>query len=308
MALVLGVLVTFLWATSVVLIRLGLTSEAVNPIGFAGVRFTLAALMLLPLALPRLRAVRVWSAGRRSLLGVAVYGLLMFCVAQIGFYVALGELSAATVGLLMGLAPVVTAAVTMRSRHERASLLQLIGIAVLIGGVVVYFGLELPAVGLSVALLAAIAIPFVVGSSARLGRYLALDAQRVFGGPLALTALAMTAGGVTTLVLGLVLEGVPSFSLRAWLLIIWLAAVNTALTYTLWTQTQRTLRAVEASALSDLTVILVAVLGWLVLDESLDPVRIVGLLLAVAGVFLVQLAPVLRDRATSKDVPQLPLG
>ena len=150
-AIALGVVVTFLWATSVVLIRLGLTEEDVEPIGFAGVRFTLAAILLLPLALPRLRAVRVWAAGRRSLVGVAIYGLLMFCVAQVGFYVALGDLSAATVGLLMGLAPVVTAVVTMRSSHERASLLQVVGIGVLIGGVVVYFGLELPETGLSVA-------------------------------------------------------------------------------------------------------------------------------------------------------------
>ena len=45
-AVAIGVIVTFLWATSVVLIRLGLTEEAVDPIGFAGVRFTLAALIL----------------------------------------------------------------------------------------------------------------------------------------------------------------------------------------------------------------------------------------------------------------------
>jgi len=307
-AIALGVLVTFLWATSVVLIRLGLTEEDVQPLGFAGVRFTLAAILLLPLALPRLRAVRVWTADRRSLLGAVIYGLLMFCVAQVGFYIALGDLSAATVGLLMGLAPVVTALVTMRSRQERASLLQVLGIVVLVGGVVVYFGLELSAVGLSVALVAAISIPFVVGGSARLGRYLALDAGRVFGGPLGLTALAMTVGSLVLLGLAIVIEGVPTFSPRAWLLIIWLAAVNTALTYTLWTQTQRTLRAVESSVLADLTVILIALLGWVVLGEALDPLQIVGLVLAVAGVFLVQLAPVLRGKQSAGADPQVPLG
>ena len=296
MAIVLGVTVTFLWATSVVLIRLGLTAEEVDPIGFAGVRFTLAALLLLPLALPRLRSVRVWTAGPRPLLGAAIYGLLMFCVAQLGFFIALGELSAATVGLLMGLAPVVTAAVTIRSRHERATLLQVAGIGVLVGGVVVFFGLELPPTGLSAPLLAGVSIPFIVGGSARLGRHLALDARRVFGGPLGLTALAMAAGGATTLLLGLALEGVPHFSLRTWLLIAWLAAINTALTYTLWTQTQRTLRAVESSVLGDLTVIIVAVLGWLVLDETLAPAQVGGLLLAVAGVLLVQLAPLRQGR------------
>jgi len=308
LAVVLGVAVTFLWATSVVLIRVGLTEEDAQPLGFAGVRFTLAAILLLPLALPRLRAVRVWTADRRSLLGVVIYGLLMFCVAQVGFYVALGDLSAATVGLLMGLAPVVTAVVTMRSRQERASLLQVLGIGVLIGGVLVYFGVEPPAAGLSVALLAGIAIPIVVGGSARLGRYLALDARRLYGGPLGLTALAMTVGGVTTLTLAIVVEGMPAFSPRAWLLIVWLAAINTALAYTLWTQTQRTLRAVEASVLADLTVILIALLGWVALGEALDPLQIAGLLLAVTGVFLVQLAPVLRGRRSERTDPQVPLA
>ncbi len=293
-AIALAVVITFLWATSVVLIRVGLTEEDVQPLGFAGVRFTLAAILLLPLALPRLRAVRVWTADRQSLLGAAAYGLLMFCVAQVGFYVALGDLSAATVGLFMGLAPVVTAVVTMRSRQERASLLQVLGIGVLVAGVVVYFGLELPEGGPSVALLAGVSIPIVTGVGFRLGRYLALDARRLYGGPLGPTAVAMTVGGLATLALAIAVEGIPSFGLRAWLLIIWLAAVNTALTYTLWTQTQRTLRSVESSVFGDLTVILIALLGWVVLGESLDLVQIAGLLLAVAGVFLVQLAPALR--------------
>ena len=305
-AIALGVVVTFLWATSVVLIRVGLTEEDVQPLGFAGVRFTLAALLLLPLAVPQLRSVPAWTAGRRPLLGVVVYGLLMFCIAQVGFYVALGELSAATVGLLMGFAPVVTALVTVRDRHERADALQVIGIGVLIVGVVVYFGLGLPETGASLALLAGISIPIVVGGSARLGRHLAVDVRRTFGGPLGLTALAMTAGGVTTLMLALVLEGVPAFSPRAWLLIVWLAAVNTALTYTMWTQIQRTLRAVESSVLADLTVILVAVLGWVVLDESLGPLEVAGLLLAVAGVLLVQLSPALRGRRSVVGPPPQP--
>lgn len=305
-AIVLGVVVTFLWATSVVLIRLGLTTEAVDPLGFAGVRFTLAAVMLVPLALSRLRAVRVWSAGWRAIGGVAVYGLLMFCLAQAAFYVALDELSASTVGLLMGLAPVVTALLVMRSRQEHASPLQAAGIALLVGGVIVYFGLEPPATGAILPLLAGLAIPVIVGANARLGRHLALDVRRLYGGPLGLTALAMAVGGPALLGLGLVVEGVPSFSPRAWLLILWLAAVNTALTYTLWAQAQRALRAVEASVLGDLTVVLVAILGWLVLGETLDVPGIVGLSLALTGVLLVQLAPVLRGRRVPTSLPPAP--
>jgi drug/metabolite transporter (DMT)-like permease len=301
-ALVLGIIVTILWATSVILIRVGLTDEGLAPLAFAGVRFSLAALLLLVLALPGLHQARAWKAPRRSLMEVALYGSLVFCVAQIAFVVALGELSAATVGLLMGLAPVVTAIFVIRSHHERASPLQLAGIVVLMVGVLSFFGLAVPVGATPLALLAAIAIPVVIGGSARLGRHVALDAGRLFGGPLGLTALAMAAGGFATLGLALLLEGVPSFSARAWLLILWLAVVNTALTYTLWTHTQRTLHAVESSVLGDLTVILVAVLGWVALDESLDLVQTLGLVLAVAGVAIVQVAP-LRHRRPPTPSP-----
>ena len=291
-AVLIGVLVTFLWATSVVLIRIGVSDEAIDPIGFAGVRFALAAILLLPLALPRMRAIGREVGTRHWLLRVAVYGLLMFCVAQVGFYVALGDLPAATVGLLLGLAPVVTGLVALRTAHERASLLQVGGIAVLIAGVVIYFGLELPVDGAGIALLAAVSIPIVVGGSAVLGRRVAVDSRR-YGGPASMTAIAMAAGAAATLVLAFVVEGVPSFSATAWLLVLWLAAVNTALTYTLWAQSQQTLRAIESSVLGNLTVMQVALLGWVVLGEGLGVAQILGIALAVTGVVVVQVAPVL---------------
>ncbi len=292
-AVAIGLFVTFLWATSAVLIRLGLSKEDVDPVGFAGVRFALAAILLLPLALPRLRAARVWHASRRWLLGVAMYGLLMFFVGQVAVYVALGELPVTTVGLFVAMAPVVTAVVVLRSEHERASIMQVAGIGVLVAGAAVYFGLALPGSEAAVGLLAAAAVAIIFGGSARLGRYLAVDSHR-YGGPLGMTAMAMVVGASATLILAFAIEGVPSFSVEAWLLIIWMAAINTALAYTLWAQTQRTLRAVESSVLRDMTLVQTALLGWVVLDETLDLAQVLGLALALGGVALVQLAPMLR--------------
>jgi drug/metabolite transporter (DMT)-like permease len=295
-AVIIGIVVTFLWATSVILIRIGVSDEDVEPIGFAGTRFALAAVLLVPFALPGIRAAPTWGGSRRWLVGVAVYGVLLFCAAQIGFYTALGEVEASTVGLFMGLAPVVTAVVAMRSRRERASALQVGGIAVLIAGVVVYFGLEAPAADATAGLLAVVSIPVIVGGAAVLGRRVAVD-SRSYGGPASMTAIAMVVGAATTLVIALLVEGVPSFSPTAWLLIVWLAVINTALTYTLWAQSQRSLRAVESSVLGDLTVVQVALLGWIVLGEGLDLEQIVGIALALGGVVLVQIAPVLRARS-----------
>lgn len=295
-AVIIGVVVTFLWATSVVLIRIGVSDEDVQPIGFAGTRFALAAILLLPLALPGIRAAPTWQGSRRWLSGVAIYGLLLFGVAQVGFYLSLGQLEASTVGLFMGLAPAVTATVALRSRHERASALQVGGIAVLIAGILVYFGLEAPSGGATSGLLAAASIPIVVGGAAVLGRRVAVD-SRSYGGPASMTAIAMLVGAAMTLLLALVVEGVPRFSPSAWLLIVWLAVINTALTYTLWAQSQRSLRAVESSVLGDLTIVQVALLGWVVLGEGLDVAQIVGIVLAMGGVILVQIAPVMQARS-----------
>ncbi len=113
-----------------------------------------------------------------------------------------------------------------------------------------------------------------------------------------MTVIAMLVGSVTTLVVALLVEGLPSFSQTAWLLIAWLAVINTAFAYTLWAQSQRSLRAVESSVLSDLTVIQVALLGWVVLGEELDVAQIVGIGLALSGVVVVQIAPVWQARSS----------
>ena len=296
-AIGLGVLVTFLWATSVVMIRFALTEEDIDPIGFAGVRFMLAGLLLLPLAIGGARRSSIRNGSRGWLVRVGIYGLIVFCLAQLGFYFSAAELPAATIGLFMGLAPVVAAVITLRDRHERASLPQLVGIALLVAGVAAYFGLAIPTDISLVALVTVVSIPLFVGGGARLGRDVAVDSIR-FGGPITMTAIAMLVGAGALLALGLVLEGVPAFSARTWLLIVWMAAVNGAFTYSLWAQSQRTLRAVESSVLGDLTVIQIAIVGWIVLDEALDPTQVLGLLVAVAGVVVVQTAPMLRKTAS----------
>jgi len=300
-AILLGIIVTFIWASSVVLLRFGLSEEVTDPIGFAGIRFTLAALLLLPLAWSRLRSVLASRIEPQLLLSAMLFGLLLYGVAQIAVHVSLGTVSASTMGLMIGVTPVVTVLLVTRQEHERASLAQVVGIVVLVVGVLVYFGLEVPEQQALPAVLLAAVVPVAVGAATVLGRRLALDVGS-FGGPMGLTAIAMICGGVFTLVFGLIVEGIPELSLRAWMLIVWMAVVNTALAYTLWTQVQRTLRAVEASVLGDVTVLMTVFLGWLVLGEALGVLEIAGLVLAVVGVLIVQLAPMVRGRRSPAGV------
>ena len=56
---------TFLWSTSWVLITIGLADLALEPLGFAGLRYTLAALVLPPLTWRQLRRPAAARPGRR---------------------------------------------------------------------------------------------------------------------------------------------------------------------------------------------------------------------------------------------------
>jgi drug/metabolite transporter (DMT)-like permease len=76
-----------------------------------------------------------------------------------------------------------------------------------------------------------------------------------------------------------------------WLIIAWLAVVNTALAFTLWNASLRVLSAVESSILNGLMLPQIAILAWVFLDEALSMQEIGGLGLVCLGVILVQVRP-----------------
>src|SRR5690606_20343726 len=107
--------------------------------------------------------------------------------------------------------------------------------------------------------------------------------------PLSVTVVTMGVGGVVLLAAGLILHGLPALSLQAWLIIGWLAVVNTALAFTLWNLSLRTLSATESSVINNTLLVQIAILAWIFLGESLGVRQVIGLLLAAAGTLVVQL-------------------
>jgi drug/metabolite transporter (DMT)-like permease len=103
------------------------------------------------------------------------------------------------------------------------------------------------------------------------------------------TFTSMGIGGVTLLVTGVLLQGLGNLGWREWSIIAWLAAVNTALAFTLWNRSLQTLSAVESSVLNGMMLPQIVVLSWIFLGEALSPKEIAGLVLAAAGTLLVQI-------------------
>jgi drug/metabolite transporter (DMT)-like permease len=292
-----ALLVTFLWSTSWILIKVGLDDLDLAPISFAGLRYALAAAILLPFGL---RAMRAAHATRpidgRLLWRVALYGLLFVSVAQGAQFAALSVLPATAVSLVLASIPAVVALMALAGRHERASAWQAAGIGLLSLGAALYFGPFEVAPGSAIGFVAAGVCVLAAATSSHLGRRLARDATASLGGPVGLTAASMAVGGVALLVAGVVLEGWPRLDAIGWLIVAWLAVVNTAFAFTLWNHTLRTLTAVESSVVNNTMTIQVAILAVVFLGEQLDPLQLVGLVLAAVGAAVVQLAPLWSGR------------
>lgn len=279
-----ALLVTFLWSTSWVLIKFGL--EEIPALTFAGLRYGLAFLLLLPLLFRP--AVRRSAAGltRRDWVLLLGLGLVMYGLTQGAQFLALDRLPAQPTSLVLSFSPVLVAFAGMLLLNERPTGAQGAGVALfLLGAIIFLYPAAFPPdqqIGLLIAVVGLLAN----AGAALYGRFVMRSGKL----PAALvTLISMGAGAALLLGAGLALQGLPTLSLRSWLIVGWLAAVNTAFAFTLWNITLKRLSAVESSALNNTMLIQIALLAWLFLGESLGPREVVGLLLASGGSLWVQL-------------------
>ncbi|HKZ70202.1 MAG TPA: DMT family transporter [Anaerolineales bacterium] len=276
--------VTFLWSTSWVLIKIGLGN--IPALTFAGLRYSLAFLFLFPFAFNRERLAVLRCLPRREWARLAALGLLLYAVTQGAQFVALSFLPAITVSLLLNFTTVCVALLSIYFLGERPTPLQWFGIALCLGGGLVFFyPVSLRAdepLGLIVALIGVLtnAVSAIMGRS--INRAAHLD-------PLIVTIVSMGVGSMVLLAGGISFRGLPSLAYTDWLIIGWLALANTAFAFTLWNHTLRTLSAVESSLVNSTMLIQIAVLAWVFLGERITPQKGIGMALVALGVVIVQL-------------------
>jgi drug/metabolite transporter (DMT)-like permease len=283
-AIVQALLVTFLWSTSWVLIKIGL--EDIPALPFAGLRYTLAFLCLLPFAVRsgQLASLRRLSAGTWARL--IALGLLFYSVTQGAQFLSLLYLPAVTTSLLLSFTTVLVALLGMPLLGEWPTLVQWGGTGLYLMGVLVFFyPASLPA-GEVIGLFVAVAGVLANALSSILGRQVNRSAELE---PLAVTTVSMGVGAVVLLVSGVAVQGLPRLALVHWAMIVWLAVVNTAFAFTLWNRTLRTLSAMESSIINNTMLFQIAVLASLFLDEALAWRQMVGMALAVLGTLVVQI-------------------
>jgi drug/metabolite transporter (DMT)-like permease len=278
--------VTFLWSTSWILIKIGLKSE-LPPITFAGIRYTLAFLCILPLVLFNSKHRQtIRELPKPKWMELVILGVVYYTLTQGAQFMGLSLLPASTLTLLLNFSPIFIALYSMFNMHERTSLLQWGGIFLSIVGALVYF-LPLSAnAPLIAGLLAAFVGVTANAAASIMGRN--VNSQGRIN-PLVVTTISMGVGGVLMLAIGLATQGVGTLTIQQWAIIGWLAVVNTALAFTLWNKSLQTLTAVESSIINGTMLPQIAILAWIFLDEPLGSRQIAGLALVAAGTLIVQL-------------------
>jgi len=282
--ILLAVFVTFLWSTSFVIIKFGLAE--IPPITFAGLRYTIAFICLLPLAFIKKNSQQIKNLNKRDWLKLILLGIFFYAFTQGTQFVGLSLLPAVTVSLWLNFTPLVVAVMAIVLIKEFPTTLQWIGVLLFIVGIFTYFfpvdlshnqtmGLIVMTVGV-----------FANSASAVLGRNINREAKI---NPVVVTIISMGIGSIILLICGIAIQGLPSISFQNVLFLLWLAIVNTALAFTIWNLTLRTLSAMESSIINGTMLMQIAILAWIFLGEAISLQEGIGMMIAATGVLLVQL-------------------
>jgi len=278
-----ALLVTFLWSTSVIIIKIGL--QTLPPLIFAGLRYGLACLLLLPLAWRILRQNPV-TLTRRDWWRLVALGLVMYTLTQGAQFLALQYLPAASHSMMLNGTAILVLVIGVVWLSEYPTRLQMIGLLIFLGGVLLYF-LQADFSGTQMIGLAIAAFQVVANAgAAALGR--AVNRAATIPA-LLITTISMGVGAVVLIGAGLLTQELPQLDLQAVAIIFWLAGINTAFAFTLWNHTQRTLTAMESSMINNTMLVQIGLLAWVFLGESLSLQQIIGMIAAAGGILLVQL-------------------
>lgn len=267
--------------------------DAAAPFTVLGWRFVLAAVLGAGLAMAQRRPTRM---DRATLTRVAAVGLVMNAV-QFGLmYVAFDlGLGATLASLFHALSPVLTALLAAGLLGERVSALQVGGFVVGVVGVLLVLGADLGRAGGTAAVL--------IGCLSMLTLSLGTLGQRWIGAQPDLlwsAAVQFAVSAPPLLVLGWATEGAwPVTDPRqALVAVAFLAVVNSIVGLVLLSHLVLRGGSGAAASLFFLSPPVTAVLAWLVLGETLSPLQLVGLVVAVVGV-----AAATRTRRTPIPVP-----
>ena len=259
------------------------SNRELDPLWGAGFRFVLAAALLAGVML----AMRLAVPRGRALVGVLLYGALIFGGAFALSYYALVHIHAGLGQTLMGLVPLATLLLAVLYRQERLGLAAVVGTGLSVVGVGVVSEIS---GGESVPVLSLLA---VLGAVYCFAQATVLVRQFPAVHPVTTNAVGMATGAVILLVLSLAFDETIVLPERAatWLALAYMVVLGSGPVFVLYVVVVR-LWGASRAAYTFVVIPLVTVLlsAWID-DEPVGTGLVVGGLLVLAGVYVGALRP-----------------
>ncbi len=283
-AAALAILTTVLWSGSYILNKIAFT-EDVGPLTLAGLRYLLAALLLLGIR-PRGGRGAAGNAERLSPWLFVALGLLGYAVAQGFQYVGQSYLTPTQSSLCLSVGNTLCVMLVDRlwlRENQRAS--DLLRFGLLAGGIALYYypwdGGSFSGVGVLWMGLSSVGYAVHMTLNRRLRAQGKADART-------LTALPMLAGAIALLAVGLPVEGIPAFSWRLVLILLYLSGVSGALGFWLWTYSQAELTAFESSGINNLMLVEIALMDGLFFGRAFSALQLAAIALVFVTILSMQ--------------------
>lgn len=280
-----ALLVTFLWSTSWLLIRVGL--EEIPPLTFAALRYSIAVLVLWGVTLFTGRIPEVKKLPKNYLPGLILLGIVFYTITQASQFIALNHLEASTLSLLLSFSTILAATIARTLLNEKTRLQQWLGVIAYVISALVFLQTRLGDgngnwIGYSSAAVGVISNV----AAGILGR--AINKTKRISS-LLVTLISMSAGSLVLLVIALFIDGVPHLGYRELGILGWLAVINTAFAFVMWNRAQQDLQAVETSVINSTMLFQISILAVLFLGEDLSSMQWSMIIIGGIGTLLVQL-------------------
>lgn len=280
LALIEALLVTIIWSSTFVIVKMGL--ESLGPLTIAGLRYLIGSLVLAPFLILR-RSSRA-PISKELWLKLILIGISAYTIGNGALFWGLKYIPATTGSFLMSMILLLVLFGGAILLKEIPTRWQIMGVILSLFGSGLFFSSGLmPGEPQGVVILA-IGLLGIMAFSL-LGRGIARDKQL---DTLRLTTLPLLIGGGVSLLLAFVVEGLPLITWRGFLIVSWLAIINTAGGYLLYNHALQELTALEMNMVMNLSPLFTALLGWILLGETLSLIQIIGMLVVIGGVILVQ--------------------
>ena len=283
-AVIQALFVTTLWSSSFIIVKFGLVE--IPPVTYAALRYLFGSLILVALIFGQKEMrCELKNRSKRWWMSLIFYGFIYIAVTQGTQFLGLLYLPAITLSLVLNMTPLLVLILAIPWIGEKPTFVESMLVLLGIVGVLLYFfpldfvGVSTFGLVIAVVSLLANAVSSIVGRAVNRRR----DAS-----PLIITGIMMSVGSFFLLAFSLMIEPLVPLSPISWLNILWLAFVNTALAFTLWSRSQRVLRAIDMTLINSTMMPQIVILSIIFLGEFPDILDWIGIAILAFSVTAVQ--------------------